>query len=385
MHDVSALLLELGAVVLGVSFLGLIAHRVGISPIPLMLLAGLLLGSGSVADLHAAEPFIEPAAEIGVLLLLLMLGLEFTAGELGQSLKRHSTSGLVDVGLNATAGFVLGLVLGMPWQAALALAGITWVSSSGIVARLLVDLRRVANRETPSVLSLLVIEDIAMAIYLPILIAVLTGAEWWQALGAVALAVAAVTTILVASQRASGGIGRLLSHPSDEQVLLRLFGITLLVAGLTQLLGASAAVGAFLVGIAVPPSIAERARAILGPLRDLFAAIFFLSFGLPIVPADLLPVLPAALLLAVVTSGTKMATGWIAARRDGVLVKGRLRAGATLVARGEFSIIIAALAVGAGYPELGPLAACYVLILAIAGPLLARFIVRAPRAEATLA
>lgn len=385
MHDVSALLLELGAVVLGVSFLGLIAHRVGISPIPLMLLAGLLLGSGSVADLHAAEPFIEPAAEIGVLLLLLMLGLEFTAGELGQSLKRHSTSGLVDVGLNATAGFVLGLVLGMPWQAALALAGITWVSSSGIVARLLVDLRRVANRETPSVLSLLVIEDIAMAIYLPILIAVLTGAEWWQALGAVALAVAAVTTILVASQRASGGIGRLLSHPSDEQVLLRLFGITLLVAGLTQLLGASAAVGAFLVGIAVPPSIAERARAILGPLRDLFAAIFFLSFGLPIVPADLLPVLPAALLLAVVTSGTKMATGWVAARRDGVLVKGRLRAGATLVARGEFSIIIAALAVGAGYPELGPLAACYVLILAIAGPLLARFIVRAPRAEAALA
>ncbi|MFC7431508.1 MULTISPECIES: cation:proton antiporter [unclassified Agrococcus] len=385
MHDISALLLELGAVVLGVSLLGLIAHRVGISPIPLMLLAGLLVGAGSPVDLAAAEPFIEPAAEIGVLLLLLMLGLEFTAGELGQSLKRHSRSGLVDVGLNASAGFGIGLVLGMPWQAALALAGITWVSSSGIVARLLVDLGRVANRETPAVLSLLVIEDIAMAIYLPILIAVLTGATWWQALGAVALALAAVTTILVASQRASGGIRWLLSHPSDEQVLLRLFGITLVVAGLTQLLGASAAVGAFLVGIAVPPSIAERARAILGPLRDLFAAIFFLSFGLPIVPSDLLPVLPAALLLAVVTAATKMATGWFAARRDGVLRKGRLRAGATLVARGEFSIIIAALAVGAGYAELGPLAAAYVLILAIAGPLLARFVVRAPRAEATLA
>ncbi|QCR18255.1 cation:proton antiporter [Agrococcus sp. SGAir0287] len=385
MHDISALLLELGAVVLGVSVLGLIAHRVGISPIPLMLLAGLVLGSGSVIDLEAAEPFIEPAAEIGVLLLLLMLGLEFTAGELGQSLKRHSTSGAIDFALNASAGFGIGLLLGMPWQAALALAGIAWVSSSGIVARLLDDLGRIANRETPAVLSILVIEDIAMAIFLPILIAVLTGAAWWQALGAVALAVAAVTIILVASQRASGGIRWLLSHPSDEQVLLRLFGVTLLVAGLTQLLGASAAVGAFLVGIAVPPSIAERARAILGPLRDLFAAIFFLSFGLPIVPADLLPVLPAALLLAVVTAGTKMATGWMAARRDGVQRKGRLRAGATLIARGEFSIIIAALAVGAGYPELGPLAACYVLILAIAGPLAARFIVRAPRAAAAVA
>ncbi|GAA3608655.1 cation:proton antiporter [Agrococcus terreus] len=379
MHEVAALLLELGAVVLGVSLLGLAAHRIGISPIPLMLLAGLAVGAGGFVDLGHAEPFIGPAAEIGVLLLLLMLGLEFTAQELQQSLQRHGRSGLVDVGLNATAGFLVALLLGMPLPACLAIAGVTWVSSSGIVARLLDDLGRLGNRETPAVLSLLVIEDIAMAIFLPVLIAVLTGAEWWQALGAVALAVGAVTAILVAARRASDGLGRLLSHPSDEQVLLRLLGVTLLVAGLTQLLGASAAVGAFLVGIAVPPSIAERARSILGPLRDLFAAIFFFSFGLPIVPADLLPVLPAAILLAVVTSATKLGTGWIAARRDGVQRKGRLRAGAALVARGEFSIVIAAVAVAAGYPEVGALAACYVLLTAIGGPLLARWIVRSPR------
>lgn len=383
MHDVSGLLLELGVVILGVSFLGLLAHKVGISPIPLMLLAGVAVGAGGFVDLEQAEPFIEPAAEIGVLLLLLMLGLEFTAGELAQSLKRHRGSGLIDFALNATAGFVIGLALGMPFPAALALAGITWVSSSGIIARLLDDLGRVANRETPAVLSVLVIEDIAMAIFLPILIAVLTGLAPWQAAGSVALAVAAVAAILVASQRASRGIGRLLSHPSDEQVLLRLLGITLVVAGLTQLLGASAAVGAFLVGIAVPTALAERAREILSPLRDLFAAIFFFSFGLPIVPQDLWPVLPAAVLLAVVTSATKMLTGSLAARRDGVQRKGRLRAGATLIARGEFSIIIAALAVGAGYTELGPLAACYVLLLAVAGPIVARFIVRAPRPSVT--
>lgn len=385
MHDISGLLLELGVVILGVSLLGLVAHKVGISPIPLMLVAGVALGAGGFVDLEQAAPFIEPAAEIGVLLLLLMLGLEFTAGELAQSLKRHSGSGAIDFGLNATAGFVVGLVLGMPLPAALALAGITWVSSSGIVARLLDDLGRVANRETPSVLSVLVIEDIAMAIFLPILIAVLTGLAWWQALGAVALALAAVVSILVASQRASGGIGRLLSHPSDEQVLLRLLGLTLIVAGLTQLLGASAAVGAFLVGIAVPPALAERAREILSPLRDLFAAIFFLSFGLPIVPEELWPVLPSALLLAGVTASTKMLTGILAAKRDGVQRKGRLRAGATLIARGEFSIIIAALAVEAGFHDLGPLAACYVLLLAVIGPIVARFIVPAPRRGAEVA
>lgn len=379
MHDVAALLLELGAVVLGVSLLGLVAHRIGISPVPLMLVAGVGLGSGGLVDITHAEPFIGPAAEIGVLLLLLMLGLEFTAEELAQSLARHGRSGLVDFALNAGAGFLIGLAIGMPLPACLALSGITWVSSSGIVARLLADLGRLGNRETPAVLSILVIEDIAMAIFLPVLIAVLTGAEWWQALGAVALAVGAVTTILFASRRASVPLGRLLSHPSDEQVLLRLLGITLLVAGLTQLLGASAAVGAFLVGIAVPPSLAVRARSILGPLRDLFAAIFFFSFGLPIVPAELLPVLPAALLLAVVTTSTKLGTGWLAAARDGVQRRGRLRAGAALVPRGEFSIVIAALAVGAGYPEVGALAACYVLLTAIGGPLLARWIVPSPR------
>lgn len=375
MHDVAPLLLELGVVVLGVSLLGLLAHRIGISPVPLMLLAGVGLGAGGVLDLGYAEPFIEPAAEIGVLLLLLMLGLEFTAQELAASLARHSRSGLIDVGLNAGAGFLIGLLLGMPLPACLALAGITWVSSSGIVARLLSDLGRLGNRETPAVLSILVIEDIAMAIFLPVLIAVLTGAEWWQALGAVALALGAVASILLASRHASVRLGRLLSHPSDEQVLLRLLGITLLVAGLTQLLGASAAVGAFLVGIAIPPSLAVRARAILSPLRDLFAAIFFFSFGLPIVPAELLPVLPAAVLLAVVTTATKLGTGWMAARHDGVQWRGRLRAGAALVPRGEFSIVIAALAVTAGYPEVGALAACYVLLTAIGGPILARSIV----------
>jgi len=375
MHDLAPLLLELGAVVLGVSLLGLLAHRIGISPVPLMLLAGVGLGAGGVLDLTYAEPFIGPAAEIGVVLLLLMLGLEFTAEELAQSLARHSRSGLIDFVLNAGAGFLLGLALALPLPACLALAGIAWVSSSGIVARLLGDLGRLGNRETPAVLSILVIEDMAMAIFLPVLIAVLTGAEWWQALGAVALALGAVASILIASRRASVHLGRLLSHPSDEQVLLRLLGITLLVAGLTQLLGASAAVGAFLVGIAVPPSLAVRARAILGPLRDLFAAIFFFSFGLPIVPAELLPVLPAALLLAVVTTATKLGTGWMAARRDGVQWRGRLRAGATLVPRGEFSIVIAAMAVAAGYPQIGALAACYVLLTAIGGPILARFIV----------
>ncbi len=374
MDHVAALLLELGLVFLGISVLGLAARRLGLSPIPFVLVAALAVGEGGIVPLDTAEPFLSASAEIGVVLLLLTLGLEFSAMELFGSFRRHAPSGVVDLVLNAPPGFVAGLLLGLPWQGALALAGVTWISSSGIVARLLGDLGRLANRETPAVLSVLVLEDLAMALFLPLMVVALAGEGPLAAVAGVALAVSAVLLVLLAAQRHGHRLGRLLTHDDDEQVLLRLVGLTLLVAGLAQSLGASAAVGAFLVGLALPASFAERARALLGPLRDLFAATFFVAFGLATDPAEIAPVLPAALLLAAVTIGTKLATGWFAARREGVGVPGRLRAGTVLIARGEFSIVIAGLAVAAGIPEVGPVATAYVLVLAVSGPVLTRFI-----------
>lgn len=372
MDHVATLLLELGLLFLGLALLGLLARRLGLSPIPFVLLAALALGDGGLVQLDTSEPFIEVAAEIGVVLLLLTLGLEFSSAELVASLRRHSPSGVVDLLLNFPPGLVAGLLLGLPWQGALALGGITWVSSSGIVARLIGDLGRLANRETPAVLSVLVLEDVAMALFLPLLVVVLAGGGPVAAVTGAALATGAVLLALVAAHRHGHRLGPLLAHPDDEQVLLRLFGLTLLVAGLAQALGASAAVGAFLVGIAVPASVADRARVILSPLRDLFAATFFVAFGLATDPAALLPVLPAVLALAVVSTATKVGTGWYAAGRDGVGPPGRLRAGTALVARGEFSVVIAGLAVTAGIVEVGPVATGYVLVMAVAGPVLAR-------------
>src|ERR687890_296146 len=267
MDHVAQLLLELGLLFCGLSLIGLLARRLGLSSVPFVLLSALALGEGGIAALTTSEPFIEAAAEVGVVLLLLALGLEFTAGELFASLRHHGPSGLVDLLLNAPPGFAAGLLLGLPWQGALALAGVTWISSSGIVARLLGDLGRLANRETPAVLSVLVLEDLAMALFLP---------------------------LLVVAQRHGHRLGRMLSHDDDEQVLLRLVGLTLLVAGLAQSVGVSAAVGAFLVGLALPASFADRARTILAPLRDLFAATFFVAFGLGTDPAAIVPFLPAA-------------------------------------------------------------------------------------------
>ncbi len=180
--------------------------------------------------------------------------------------------------------------------------------------------------------------------------------------------------ILLAALRYGSNLSRLLGGTSDESLLLAVFGITLLVAGAAQSLEVSGAIGAFLVGLALSGEVAERANWVIAPLRDLFAATFFVFFSFQIDPRDLLDTLGPALILAVVTLATKVATGWYAAGRVGAGHRGRLRAGTVLIARGEFSIVIAALGAGlADGAELGAMAAGYVLVTAVVGPLATRF------------
>src|SRR5262249_2086848 len=231
---------------------------------------------------------------------------------------------------------------------------------------------------TPAILSVLVLEDLAMAIYLPLVSVLLVGRGLQEGVISVLIALATVCGVLFVAVRWGKPLSRAVAHQSDEIILLSTFGLVLLVAGLAQRLQVSAAVGAFLVGIAVSGPLVEQTHRTLAPLRDLFAATFFFFFGLQIDPATLPSVLPLAAILGAVTALTKMATGWWAARRAGIAPPGRVRARPPAAARGGFSIVIAGLGVSAGLePRLGPLSAAYVLLLAILGPILARFV--APR------
>ncbi len=368
----ATLLLELGVILTVLTVLGTAARRFALSPIPLYLAVGLALGEGGLAPVPAAGQFVSTGASIGVVLLLLTLGLEFSIAEFASSLRRHLPSAWVDVILNAAPGAIAGWLLGLSGVGIIALAGVTYISSSGVIARLLSDLRRLGNRETPAVLSILVLEDFAMAAYLPLLAVLATGGTWLQALLGVAIAVAALTIAFAASYRWGHHVGRLVAHPDNEQLLLRILGLTLIVAALAEFVHASAAVGAFLVGLTLVGESADRARMVLSPLRDLFAAIFFLAIGFSVDPADLVPMLPAALALAAVTAVTKVLTGQFAARRDGVARPGQLRAGTALIARGEFSLVIIGL-VGTSIEQVAAVATPYVFILAIVGPVLTRF------------
>jgi CPA2 family monovalent cation:H+ antiporter-2 len=373
--DVSWVFIELGAAVIGVAVLARLAHQFGLSSIPLYLLGGLAFGNGGLLPLQFSDDFIHVGARIGVILLLFMLGLEYTAEELRTNLRTGFAGGMADLALNFPPGFLAGFLLGWNPLASVLLGGVTYISSSSIIARVLEELGRLNSPETPTILSILVLEDLSMAVFLPLVAVPLAGQGVMAGIVSILVALVTVAAVLFVALRYGKAMSRIVSHGSDEVILLSIFGLVLVVAGIAQRLQVSAAVGAFLLGIALSGPIVKQTQRVLGPLRDLFAALFFLFFGLQIDPASLPPVVIQAVILGIVTGLTKLLTGWWAARRAGVDTPGGLRAGGILVARGEFSIIIAGLGVNAGLePQLGSLSAAYVLLLAVLGPILARWI-----------
>jgi CPA2 family monovalent cation:H+ antiporter-2 len=370
---------EIGAVALALAVLARFASRLGITAVPLYLLGGLAVGEGGFVTLDVSESFVSLTAEIGVLLLLLALGLEYDQDEMRSGLRTGLPTGVVDMLANGLPGVALGLILGWEPIAAVLLGGVTWVSSSGIVSKVLFDLDRLGFRETPSVLNVLVIEDLAMAVYLPVVAALVVGGSPAGTTVSVALAIGAVGVFLAMALRFGTQLTALLGGGTDESLLLAVFGLTLLVAGLAQSIDVSGAIGAFLVGLALSGHVGERSMELISPLRDLFAAIFFVVFSFRIDPADTVGALAPAIGLVIVTGLAKVATGWYAGRRAGIGHRGRLRAGTALIARGEFSIVIAALGSSlADGPDLEALAATYVLLAAVIGPLTTRYADRIP-------
>jgi CPA2 family monovalent cation:H+ antiporter-2 len=307
-----------------------------------------------------------------VILLLFLIGLEYTAEELHAHLRRFRGMAALDAVLNFTPGLAVGLLLGWDWKAAIVLGGVTWISSSSIVYKALGDLGWMRNRETPAIVSILVAEDLAMAVFIPLVATLLVGGGVLASIGSLAVAAAAATAALVGAIRFGESLGRIVAHTSEEVVLLSAIGLVLIVAGLAEHLQVSAAVGAFLVGIALSGEIAQRTQTLLSPIRDFNAALFFLFFGLQIDTSQLGGVIVPVAGLVVVSAATKVIVGWRAATLVGAGWDGRARAAVALVPRGEMSIVLASLGAGAA-AQLEPLAAGYVLVLAIGGPLLMRF------------
>jgi len=369
----SLLLAEIGAVLI---FLGIIAYfskKLSISTVPFFLLAGLAFGNGGVANLDLSTSFLNTGAQIGAVLLLLLLGLEYSAKELTDTLKIHWSAGITDFLANAIPGALIGLLLGWGWVGAIVLSGLTYVSSSGIAAELISESGWNKSEIAKRTISILALEDMALAIYLPIISSVVIGVSLAAGLISISVAFVIIGLVILVSLRRDGVVSGVLSNQSPISLLLTVFGSALVAAGVANLIGFSGAVAAFLVGLLLTGEVAEAARERLSSLRDFFAALFFLFFGLTIDPATIVSAIPIALLLAFVGLFGKLVVGYVIGKDMQNKDKWK-RIGAYLIPRGEFSIVIAALAASTSFgDELKSITIAYVIITTLIASLILRF------------
>ena len=367
-------LVALGGAFIAAAVVGRLGRRLGLPTIPLFMLAGIVCGPNTpgIELVSHPEDFALIAA-MGLVLLLFYLGLEFSLGDLTGGGTRLLGSGGLYIALNVGAGLLLGLAMGCGGAETLVIAGVVGISSSAIVTKLLVELKRLANPETKLILGVIVVEDVFLALYLAALQPLLDDTSGPAAVWSFTKAVLFLLALTAFARWGGGLVGRLLAPSDDELLTVAFLGMALLTAGLAEEVGVSDAIGAFMIGMVIAESpVASRVERLVLPLRDAFAAAFFFTFGLTVDPGDVasvaLPVVAAVALTLVMA----VVAGWGVGRLNGLRPKGAANLALTLVSRGEFALILVALAIPAGLdPRLAPFAAGYVLVLALGGPLLA--------------
>ncbi|GGR89877.1 MULTISPECIES: cation:proton antiporter [Streptomyces] len=365
----------MGGAFLAAAVLARLGGRIGLPTIPLFILAGILLGPHTPGYTLLSNPHdLEMLSALGLVLLLFYLGLEFHMDDLKTGGRKMAIAGGTYLVLNVGAGLIFGFALGWGTSEALVLAGVLGISSSAIVTKILVDLGRIGNPETRPILGIIVVEDIFLALYLAALQPILSGADSLSAaLVDGGKAFGFLLLLALAARFGTKLIGKLMNTKDDELLVISFLGVAVFVAGVSEMFGVADAIGAFMVGLMLgSTSSGDRILKLVHPLRDAFGAIFFFAFGLSIDPGDLPSVLWPVVAAVVLTLAMNIAAGLAAAKVYSFGAQATSNIATTLVARGEFALILATMAAAAGLDErLSPFIAGYVLLLAVLAPLAA--------------
>ncbi|MGM9925559.1 MAG: cation:proton antiporter, partial [Bacillus sp. (in: firmicutes)] len=376
------MVLEVGTALLLVAIAAVLAGKLKFSIIPFLIIMGMLVGPHAphfgIIDLRFIESFeiIEFLGRIGILFLLFYLGLEFSVKKLMKSGTDIVLGGTIYIAINFSLGLFYGWINGFPILETLIIAGITTFSSSAIVAKVLVDLRRTGNKETELILGIIMFEDIILAVYLSIVSGLIMG-DSTSLLGtatSIAISLGYILLFFVIARKGAPYLNKILNIKSDEIFIIIIFASLFFISGFSETIHVAEAIGALLLGLVFSETDqSDRIEKLVVPFRDFFGAIFFFSFGLSINPFTLGDAVWLTLGAVALSIAGNFAAGLVAGRRAGLSHKASSNIGLTIVSRGEFSIVLANLAIaGSLMPIIQPFAALYVLILAIMGPLLTK-------------
>ncbi|WP_368650321.1 K(+)/H(+) antiporter subunit KhtU [Bacillus inaquosorum] len=376
------LVFEVGTALVLVAIASVIANKIKFSIIPFLIVLGMLLGPHApkvgIIDLTFIESseIIEFFGRMGVLFLLFYLGLEFSVGKLIKSGKSIAIGGTIYILINFSLGLLYGFITGFSFLEVLVLAGVITISSSAIVAKVLVDLKRTANPETELILGIIMFEDIFLAVYLSVVSGLVLGdaTSVGSALLSILIAFGYMLLFFIAARKLPPLLNKLLDIRSNEVFIIVIFAALFFIAGFSETIHVAEAIGALLLGLVFSETEhSDRIEHLVVPFRDFFGAMFFFSFGLSIDPFSLGEAVWLALGAVILTILGNFIAGMVAGRRAGLSHKASSNIGLTIVSRGEFSIIVANLGIAGGLSAtLKPFAALYVLILAILGPLLTK-------------
>ncbi|MDF2986058.1 MAG: sodium/hydrogen exchanger [Eubacterium sp.] len=376
------LVFEIGLAITLIAIVGFISNKLNFSVIPFYILIGMAVGPHAprfgIIDLRFIESstFINFMGRLGVLFLLFYLGLEFSVTRLIKSGKSIFIGGTVYVLLNFSSGLLLGWIMDLPIKETIVVCGIMTSSSTAIVAKVLIDLKRTANPETEVIMGMIMFDDLFIAIHISVLSGLLLSGSKsvWGVLSTSLVALFFILAILIGGKRVIKYIDKLLNIQSAELFLLVVIGVLFLVAGFSETLHVAEAIGALLVGLIMAESIhAKKIEHNILPFRDFFGAIFFFNFGLTIDPLSLGGGVVMAVVAAIFTIIGNIVAGMFSGRMSKISDPASANIGFTLSARGEFSIIMANMGKAGGLmPVLQSFVVIYVLILAIVAPILTK-------------
>jgi CPA2 family monovalent cation:H+ antiporter-2 len=376
------MIFEVGTALVLIAIASVIAGKLKFSIIPFLIILGMLVGPHAptigIIDFTFIEsqPIIEFLGRIGVLFLLFYIGLEFSVSKLIKSGRNIVFGGTIYVVLNFAIGVAYGFLVDFPLYETLIIAGMLSVSSTAIVAKVLVDLRRTGNSETELILGMILFDDLFLAVFLSVMSGLLLGGA--TSIGGILLSVGIsmgyMLLFFIIARKGTPILNKLLNITSNEIFIIVVFSTLFFIAGFSEKLHVAEAIGALLFGLALSETEhSKRIEHLVVPFRDFFGAVFFFAFGLGIDPLTLGDAAWIAIGAVLLTIVGNIVSGMIAGRKAGLSHKASTNIGLTVMARGEFTIIVANLGIAAGLmPLLKPFSALYVLVLAIAGPLLAK-------------
>jgi monovalent cation:H+ antiporter-2, CPA2 family len=358
--------------------------------IPFLLLAGLILCSffavsftsqklrlpsvliyimlgAATALFFAKSDTVHIVGEIGIVLLFFILGMEFPLSRMVDISKKIWPAGMLDVLLNLGVAMGIALLFGLDPMSALVIGSVAYATSSSISAKMLEEQKRLANPETEFILALLIFEDLVA----PILVSFIAGAQLGEEMSIgfvlmllfkiIILMVGAVFLGLYGFKRLGAFFGR---HIQRDFMPLLATGIALAYAGIAISLGLSEILGAFLAGVMLSETgKSSEVEHIILPIRDITLPFFFFWFGTTISFGEGVSYIPMMIVLVFWAIAGKILTGFVGGRLFGLSKKISFRAGFSLVHRGEFSAIIASLAV----PQLRIFSGIYIVVTAFIG------------------